>query len=463
MPAAPRNRIFAALVYLAFFASGAASLMAEVTWNRMLIVVVGNSLQAAAMIIMVFMGGLGLGSWTAGRLLAKRRVSLLPYFGLELAIGLYVLASPALFAALKGMFMGLAADSGGGSGLGLVRMGVSMLALLPPAFLMGATFPAMVAGASLDAPTPGSARTGYLYSINTLGAALGCFAAGYYMLLELGVAVTLKAAFGAYLVAAVSGMIANLLRDRSVPAEVAAGDEAAAPADGRRFLMAATLAVGFVALAYEVLLTRISILYLGNTISVFPLVLTAFLLGTGFSAIAGTWLYGLWQRRGRAADALFTGAAAVAGVLLLATPYMLLTDAVIGADRHAKYSNQFAQNPLPILGVLLLPVVFLGALLPLAIRMLAPSGRGKAAREAATLYALNTAGVLLGAGIVNHTLVPAIGLQKTLALLAGLLLLVAAGNAARRRASAAIRGGILAAAVAAALVAAFVLPNLTTL
>ena len=37
------------------------------------------------------------------------------------------------------------------------------------------------------------------------------------------------------------------------------------------------VSVGFVALAYEVLLTRLSILYLGNSVSVFPLVLTAFL------------------------------------------------------------------------------------------------------------------------------------------------------------------------------------------
>ena len=73
------SRIFAFLVYLAFFGSGAASLIAEVTWNRMLIVVVGNSLSAAAMIIIVFMGGLGLGSYVGGRVFAGRRASLLPY------------------------------------------------------------------------------------------------------------------------------------------------------------------------------------------------------------------------------------------------------------------------------------------------------------------------------------------------------------------------------------------------
>ena len=82
-----RSTTFLIFTYIAFFVSGASCLIAEVTWNRMLIVVVGNSLSAAAMIIAVFMGGLGLGSYAAGRILVKRRISLLPYVLLEIAIG----------------------------------------------------------------------------------------------------------------------------------------------------------------------------------------------------------------------------------------------------------------------------------------------------------------------------------------------------------------------------------------
>ncbi|MCJ7540360.1 MAG: hypothetical protein MUO88_11930, partial [Desulfobacterales bacterium] len=78
-----RSFIFLFAIYLAFFASGASSLIAEVTWNRMLIVVVGNSMSAVAMIIVVFMGGLGLGSYTGGNILGKRPASLVPYIMLE--------------------------------------------------------------------------------------------------------------------------------------------------------------------------------------------------------------------------------------------------------------------------------------------------------------------------------------------------------------------------------------------
>jgi len=92
-----RSFIFPIVIYVAFFASGAACLMAEVTWNRMLIVVVGNSVTATAMIIVVFMGGLGLGSQIGGRIFRKRVASLVPYVVLEVGIGIYVLLSPFLF------------------------------------------------------------------------------------------------------------------------------------------------------------------------------------------------------------------------------------------------------------------------------------------------------------------------------------------------------------------------------
>ena len=86
-----RSLIFTISIYIAFFASGASSLIAEVTWNRMLIVVVGNSITAAAMIIAVFMGGLGAGSYVGGKVFGKRHASLVPYILLETTIGIYVL------------------------------------------------------------------------------------------------------------------------------------------------------------------------------------------------------------------------------------------------------------------------------------------------------------------------------------------------------------------------------------
>ncbi|MEZ4651493.1 MAG: fused MFS/spermidine synthase, partial [Candidatus Eisenbacteria bacterium] len=207
-----RNFAFTLLLYVAFFASGASSLIAEVTWNRMLIVVVGNSLSATALILIVFMGGLGLGSYVGGKLLSGRRVSLFPYAVLEALIGVYVLLSPTIFGVLTDLFRSLAVGNADQTGLTVARVLVSMLALLLPASLMGATFPAIVNGAALETPSGRAARTGYLYSTNTLGAAVGCFAAGYHLLFEFGVQTALVVAFVSYLVAAGAGLVAGLMQ-----------------------------------------------------------------------------------------------------------------------------------------------------------------------------------------------------------------------------------------------------------
>jgi spermidine synthase len=461
-----RSFIFLISIYVAFFASGASSLIAEVTWNRMLIVVVGNSMSATAMIIVVFMGGLGLGSYVGGKIFGKRAASLVPYLLLEITIGIYVLLSPSLFELLSHLFTSLAESVNDRATLTIVRMIVTLAALILPAFLMGATFPAMISGAAPDSPSRRTARTGYLYSFNTLGAAVGCFVAGYHLLFEFGVQTTLICAFSLYLLAALCALGANAVAKskthevvatpgfypkrnlRKKMAKSKSRRATAAPLPGsnnptvdgrlRLYLNCATFAIGFVALAYEVLLTRLGILYLGNTISVFPLVLTGFLLGTGISAVLGTWLYGVLRRTTNSSNSLFGFTALTAGAFVLVTPYLLLTDWAIGSDQFARFADAGARNPLPVLTIIIGPTILIGALLPVAIRMLQPEKPGEATQEAATLYALNTAGGLLGSGLVNHYLVPIIGMQGVLIFLTlicaavGIINLLSPGRSYRR-------------------------------
>ena len=462
-----RSFIFLISIYIAFFASGASSLIAEVTWNRMLIVVVGNSMSATAMIIVVFMGGLGLGSYVGGKVIGKRRASLVPYVLLEITIGIYVLLSPSLFELLSHIFRTLAESINDRAGLTLVRIVVSLAALFPPAFLMGATFPAMISGAAPDSPSKRTARTGYLYSINTLGAAVGCFFAGYHLLFEFGVQTTLNCAFALYIVAALCALAANKVA-KSKPLEDAAKPlpDVSKPTvdyDLRRFLSIATFGVGFVALAYEVLLTRLGILYLGNTVSVFALVLAGFLLGTGISAVLGTWFYGVLRRHTKSSNILFGFTALTAGAFLLVTPYVLLSDWVVSAAQFVQFADASPRNPLPILAIIVAPTMVIGALLPVAIRMLQQGERDEATREAATLYALNTAGGLLGAGLTNHYLVPLIGIQGALICLAsicaavGVISLISPGRSLHRWSVAVLSVVSLAVVLVAAL------PNLTHL
>src|SRR3954464_3100898 len=50
-----------------YAASGAAALVYEVTWTRLLTLQLGHTVAAASTVLAAFMGGLAIGAWLAGR------------------------------------------------------------------------------------------------------------------------------------------------------------------------------------------------------------------------------------------------------------------------------------------------------------------------------------------------------------------------------------------------------------
>src|SRR5438128_4258199 len=55
------------LLVLLYALSGAAALVYEVTWTRLLVLQLGHTVAAASTVLAAFMGGLALGAWLAGR------------------------------------------------------------------------------------------------------------------------------------------------------------------------------------------------------------------------------------------------------------------------------------------------------------------------------------------------------------------------------------------------------------
>lgn len=399
------------LLYFIFFASGASSLISEIVWNRMLVLIVGNTVAATSMILVAFMGGLALGSCWGGRTFSKPshlRPSFLPYSLLEVCIGLYALLSPLLFNLLSTLFAWLAPLFAGSAILSLIRFTITFVSLFAPAFLMGATFPAIIAGAAREGSQRDISRTGYLYSINTLGATIGCIGAGYLLLPRFGVQLTLLWAFSFNIVAAAGGFILNTLakkREAIVDIQHEMGDDPLVSKASFRILIGiATFLVGFVALSYEVLLTRLIILYFGNQLIVFTLVLASFLLGTGISAIIGTWAQGLIYRTGH----LFAIVMMTASVSLVAPPFLLMG---LSTTQNAWMIQN--QDRLVVI-IMLLPTFLIGSLLPIAIKIFQTGLKQDTTSNAGKLYALNTIGGMLGAGITHYFLIHVFGTQGVL-------------------------------------------------
>ena len=175
------------LFLLLFAVSGAAALIYEVVWTRLLTLHLGHGLAAASAVLAAFMGGLAAGAGAAGRMAGRFSPSraLRTYAGLEIAIAVLALLMPFALMAVRPLLAAAYADGAGGGSFALLRLVTSVLLLCVPAACMGATFPIasrwMVRTASTAAEDAGT-----LYAANTLGAAAGAVLAGFVLIPALG-------------------------------------------------------------------------------------------------------------------------------------------------------------------------------------------------------------------------------------------------------------------------------------
>ncbi|WP_234372812.1 hypothetical protein [Xanthomonas oryzae] len=158
-----------------FFLSGAAALIYQVSWQRLLFSGLGADTLSVAVIVSVFMLGLGLGALIGGWA-ADRATSPLRWFlAVELGIACYGICSVAVI----DLVMMHAGGLGLGLGHGVVMLG-ALFALIVPTTLMGMTLPILVILLDRVVRNIGEA-TGSLYLANTMGAASGAIGTGLYL------------------------------------------------------------------------------------------------------------------------------------------------------------------------------------------------------------------------------------------------------------------------------------------
>src|SRR5882672_6510556 len=178
-----------AVILACFFLSGASGLILEMLWTRMLTLVFGSTTLAVSTVLTAFMGGLGLGSFLAGRLADRLKAPLRAYAALEASIGLYALLVPILVAFYPSLNRWLWATFGDRYALlSVLRFVASAGLLLFPTTLMGATLP-ILARHFVQHPWElkrAGLRIGTLYAVNLFGAVAGAFLAGFVFLPTLG-------------------------------------------------------------------------------------------------------------------------------------------------------------------------------------------------------------------------------------------------------------------------------------
>ncbi len=168
-----------------FFCSGFAALIYQVVWQRVLFSLYGSNIESVTMVVTAFMLGLGLGSLAGGALSRNpRRSPLLLFAAVETSIGIFGAFSLPFFRWVGSFTLQL---SPGATGL------VTLLVLVLPTLLMGATLPLLVAHSVKRSGNVGQS-IGVLYAVNTLGSALAALATVLVLFRVLGQSHTVRLA-----------------------------------------------------------------------------------------------------------------------------------------------------------------------------------------------------------------------------------------------------------------------------
>jgi spermidine synthase len=265
-----------------FFLSGAAALIYQTAWHRLLGLFAGADTIAAALVVGAFLLGLGIGSLAAGLYADRlsRRAALIAFAICEVGIAVFAVLSPWLYYDV--IYRGLLplAESRG------VIFAIVFAGLLWPTFLMGCSLPFL--SKAIVSQIAGSAQLiGWLYGLNTLGAGVGAFFGGWYLIGTVGFdkAVYLGALIN--LVVAIVGLLLarGLDMGDASPAKKAATAETADGVVWRWSLL--VFISGFLIVALQIVWYRlIGVLLQSNGYS-FSLVLTVFLLGDAAGLLVG--------------------------------------------------------------------------------------------------------------------------------------------------------------------------------
>jgi spermidine synthase len=420
---------------LLFFFSGATGLVYELLWVRLLHQAFGSTIQSVTTVVAAYMGGLGLGAWLFGPRADRHPRPAALYGWLEIAIGVFGLASPFVLTLAHRAYVAAATSwhLSLGPSVGL-RFGLAALVLLVPTTLMGGTLPILTRAFMGRERDQLKASVAWLYGLNTLGAVAGTALAGFFLIEHVGIRLSLWGTAAVNI--ALGGAAIALARPLAPVSEPPPAPAVARPA-GRDALRVTALALlactAFASLLDEIAWTRVLVMVVGGSTYAFTLVLLVFLLGIGLgSALVGRRAV---PRSETAAAAALAQGVTGAGAAVLLLFFQLLPQYILAVFQNQAFgaATSLLLMGLAVGGVVLIPAIGMGLTFPLLTDLTARPDAARGA-DVGRAYGLNTLGSIAGAVLTGFVLVVALGSETTLRI--GLVInavaaLVLAGLAAR--------------------------------
>ena len=421
------------MILFLFFCSGATALIYEVVWSKYLTLMFGSTVQAQTVVLAVYMGGLALGNRLFGKKADATRQPLAAYGYLELIIGLYAFFFASIYTGTDRVFIFLGSPVSGQPWLLLLLKGLLSVALLiVPTVLMGGTLPILAAWLERKTSDAGRASARF-YAINSLGAVVGAWLAGFILVRQLGMVAALQATA---IVNVLIGFVASGIGRKQNLAPVA---EKKAPSSARKkepgpMVSSCVLVAisGALSMGLEVAASRGLTLIFGASLQAFSIVLMAFILGIG---CAGYVISSSRAKRWRIQTVswvVLLCAGVFIGLMMCGVGWWVEfyreAKTGIGRSQMGYYFHEVLAGIMSLV-VLGIPAGLIGAVLPLCLKQ--EEQAGSLGFHVGRLLTWNTLGAVGGVLMCGFVIMPTFGLRGalgaasiTLCLAASLLLWV---------------------------------------
>ncbi len=412
-----------------YFASGICSLIDEVIWVRLLKLTLGNTVYATSIVVSTFMAGLALGSFVMSRYSDRIKRQLQLYAFIEALITISALLLPwALKIADRIYVWFYRTYTPTQKELLVVQVVISGLLVLGPSMLMGSTFPLL--GRYVTSLEKETGRlVGRLYALNTLGAAIGCFMAGFVLIRSMGIMGTLYTAAIINLFVASAGWFLSRFpratcREKDQKAQVVNVEIVGTTScSARMYVLLFTFFLsGLISIGYELLWMRSIVHLLSGYTYVFSSVLTIYLLGNVIGAGIGSGL-AKELKTPAAGFAVTLCLLGICGIFYLPLLIHWTSDILPRIEREVELASMsisfsiYMIRPLVQSAFLfLLPSIMMGIGFPIALQAWAGHVH-KVGRTTGTAYAANTIGAVAGGIVTGFIFIPLLGLQLTMSLL----------------------------------------------
>ena len=374
-----------------FFISGFCSLLYELIWLRLAMAQFGVTTPLVSIVLSMFMAGLGIGSWTAGRLVGRyaQQVKFHPlrlYAITELLIGISALMVPRQLEWGHNVLRGMAEQVTVSSGTYYVIAGAWLaVTLIPWCACMGATIPFAMFAIRSDPRYETRRSFSFLYLANVLGAVAGAFIPllfiemyGFHGTLRIGAVLNTLIATSAALLTLAS-QHPNVLTAVEQSTVISTGY------DRDKGVLVRLFITGLATMGMEVIWIRLFTPYVGPLVYSFALILVAYLLAT----FGGSQLYRFWSRHYDRESRLAWISLAFLGLLPLGT-----SDPRLDMNAYLRIFLGVA----PFSGVI-------GFLTPMLVDRWSKGDPDRAGFA----YAVNVVGCILGPLVSGFLLLPLVG------------------------------------------------------